>query len=99
MSARCAHWIGAESRYCGAVDGVRRYLNSVVCPAHTPSALAGKPEPQPGPGYPAGAWTTPSPINDSRVHDARAISSGKRRSSAAAYRSAQAFVKKKGDPQ
>lgn len=94
MSARCAHWIGAESRYCRAVDGVRRYLNSVVCPAHTPSALAGKPEPQPGPGYPAGAWTTPSPINDSRVHDARAVASGKRRASPHVYRAARAAVDK-----
>jgi hypothetical protein len=53
MSARCDHWIGAEQRYCGATDGVRQYLNSKVCPLHTPSALAGKPEPAPGPDRPA----------------------------------------------
>jgi hypothetical protein len=54
--------------------------------------MKGKPEPQPGPGAPAGAWTTPSPINDSRVHDARAVASGKRRSSPQTYRAAQAAV-------
>ena len=94
MSARCAHWIGAESRYCRAVDGVRFFLIGHCCPAHTPSALAGKPEPQPGPGYPAGAWTTPSPISDSRVHDARAVASGKRRPSPHVYQAARAAVDK-----
>ena len=93
----CDHWIGSESRYCGE-PGARRYVNSTVCPAHTPAALAGLPEPQPGPGMPAGAWTTPSPISTSRVHDARAIASGKRRSSPAAYRAAQAAVGHRPEP-
>ncbi|MFJ4926889.1 hypothetical protein [Streptomyces sp. NPDC088736] len=62
------------------------------CSNHAPWALAGQPEPQPGPGMPAGAWTTPSPINDSRVHDARAVASGKRRSTPQTYRAAQAAV-------
>jgi hypothetical protein len=62
------------------------------CDQHSPWALAGRPEPQPGPGWPATAWTTPSPINDSRVHDQRAIASGKRRSTPEAYRAAQAAV-------
>jgi hypothetical protein len=88
----CRHWIGSEARYCRALDNLRPYLTGLCCPLHTPSALAGKPEPQPGPGYPAGAWTTPSPISDSRVHDARAIAAGKRRSHPAAYRAAQAAV-------
>lgn len=44
MSARCEHWLGAEGRFCGAPDA-RRYVNSVVCPAHTPNALRGLPEP------------------------------------------------------
>ncbi|MEU7416750.1 hypothetical protein [Streptomyces antibioticus] len=92
MSARCAHWIGAEQRYCEATEGVRLYLPGLACPLHTPSALAGKPEPQPGKGRLPGAWTTPSPISDSRVHDARAIASGKRRSSPHTYRAAQAAV-------
>ncbi|MFG2372601.1 hypothetical protein ACGFY9_14120 [Streptomyces sp. NPDC048504] len=45
MSARCAHWIGAEGRVCGSDKDVHRHVNSVVCPLHTPSALAGRPEP------------------------------------------------------
>jgi hypothetical protein len=48
----CSHWIGAERRHCQAADGVRHYLPGHRCPRHTPSALAGKPEPQPGPGWP-----------------------------------------------
>ncbi|MET9876544.1 hypothetical protein ABZZ36_18245 [Actinacidiphila glaucinigra] len=50
---KCGHWIGDERRHCGAVDGVRRYLNGHRCPLHTPAALMGIPEPQPGPGIPA----------------------------------------------
>ncbi|MHC3392059.1 hypothetical protein ACLQ2E_21730 [Streptomyces lavendulocolor] len=75
---------------------VRPYPCGHRCSAHAPWALAGQPEPQPGPGLPEGAWTTPSPLNDSRVHDARAVASGKRRSNPAAYRAAQAAVEKNG---
>ncbi|MFE2311623.1 hypothetical protein ACFXC8_00230 [Streptomyces sp. NPDC059441] len=71
---------------------LRFYANGWKCDAHSPWAMAGRPEPQPGPGLPAGAWTTPSPINDSRVHDARAVASGKRRSTPQTYRAAQAAV-------
>jgi len=71
---------------------VRFYLTGWKCNAHSPWALAGLPEPQPGPGLPAGAWSTPSPISDSRVHDDRAVASGKRRSNPQAYRAAQAAV-------
>jgi len=75
-------------------DGpVRFYLTGWKCKTHSPWALAGRPEPQPGPGLPSGAWTTPSPISDSRVADARAIASGKRRSNPQAYRAAQAAVR------
>lgn len=88
----CTHWVGAEQRTCRATEGVRAFLIGPRCPAHTPSALAGRPEPQPGPGMPAGAWSTPSPINDSRVADARAVASGKRRSNPLAFRAAQAAV-------
>ncbi|MEV7793376.1 hypothetical protein AB0O68_15495 [Streptomyces sp. NPDC087512] len=87
---KCGHWIGAEHRHCGATDNVRPYLTGPCCPAHTPNALKGLPEVQPGPGMPAGAWTTPSPINESRIADARAVASGKRRSNPEAYRAAQA---------
>jgi hypothetical protein len=85
----CTHWIGSEQRYCGA-PGARRYVNSVACQLHSPRALQGLPEIPPGPGLPAAAWVTPSPLSDSRVHDARAIASGKRRSNPQAYRAAQA---------
>lgn len=68
------------------------------CPAHSPAAMAGRPEPPPGPGWPAGAWTTPSPLSTSRVHDARAVASGKRRSAPHAYRAAQAAVTPRKDP-
>lgn len=93
MSGReCTHWIGAEHRHCHATDGVRPYLTGLRCPAHTPNALRGLPEVPPGPGMPAGAWTTPSPLNESRVADARAVASGKRRSNPQTYRAAQAAV-------
>lgn len=48
----CSHWIGAERRYCRAEDDIRRYVGGYRCPSHTPSALQGKPEPLPGPGWP-----------------------------------------------
>jgi hypothetical protein len=79
------------------VDGVRFYLTGWCCPLHTPRALQGLDEIEPGPGLPAGAWSTPSPISDSRVHDTRAIASGKRRSTPTAYRAAQAAVDHRKD--
>lgn len=88
----CGHWIGAEHRYCRAIENVRPYLTGLCCPAHTPNALKGLPEVPPGPGMPAAAWTTPSPLSDSAVFDNRAIASGKRRSTPQAYRAAQAAV-------
>lgn len=42
---RCGHWIGTERRYCHHPGGVRPYLQGPRCPAHTPNALAGRPEP------------------------------------------------------
>lgn len=77
----------------GAHDGpVRPYPCGYRCSAHAPWALAGQPEPQPGPGWPADAWTTPSPQSASAVHDARAIASGERRSAPHTYRAAQNAV-------
>jgi hypothetical protein len=93
----CRHWIGAERRHCRSVDSIRPYLTGPRCPLHTPAALAGRPEPQPGPGWPAGAGTRPSLISESHVHDSRAIASGKRRSSSTAYRAAQAAVDHRSD--
>lgn len=49
----CTHWIGAEKHHCKEVDGVRPYLTGPRCPAHTPAALQGKPEPPTGPGWPS----------------------------------------------
>jgi hypothetical protein len=50
---QCGHWLGTESRYCRATEGVRHYVGGRRCPQHTPAALAGRPEPQPGRGWPA----------------------------------------------
>lgn len=91
----CAHWLGAEQRHCRAVEGVRPYLTGLCCPLHTPRALRGLPEFPPGPGIPADAWSTPSPLSASALFDERAVASGRRRSSPHVYRAAQAAVAKK----
>ncbi|MFI2033698.1 hypothetical protein ACH470_03200 [Streptomyces bottropensis] len=88
----CAHWIGAEQRHCHSTDHVRSYLTGLCCPLHTPNALRGLPEAPPGPGIRSDAPL--SPLSTSRVHDARAVASGKRRSSPATYRAAQAATRK-----
>jgi hypothetical protein len=80
---------------CDATRGphggeVRFYITGWKCDAHAPWALAGLRRPEPRPGLPADLPL--SPISDSRVHDARAIASGKRRSNPAAYRAAQSAV-------
>lgn len=92
LGRTCKHWIGAEHRHCLSTDSVRPFLSGPACPLHTPNAVRGLPEVEPGPGYPAGAWTTPSPLSDSRVHDARAVASGKRRASPHVYAAARAAV-------
>ncbi len=91
--AECTHWIGAERHHCQSTDQVRRYLTGPRCPDHTPSALRGRSEVPPGPGLPADAWTTPSPLSDSALFDDRAVASGKRRSAPHTYRAAQAAVR------
>lgn len=48
----CRHFIGAENRHCRSGEGVRRFVPGGRCPVHTPSALQGRPEPQPGNGWP-----------------------------------------------
>jgi hypothetical protein len=53
LRPECEHWIGAEQRHCREADGVRLYVPGRRCPAHTPNALRGLPEPPPGPGIPA----------------------------------------------
>lgn len=91
----CRHWIGADRRYCRALDAVRPYLPGLRCPLHTPAALRGLPEPPPGPGWPASAWSTPSPQSASALIDHRAVASGKRRSSPHVYRAAQQAVRER----
>lgn len=93
----CGHWDGAKRQYCRAIKDVHRFVIGWRCPHHTPAAMAGRSEPPPGPGWPVDAWTTPSPISSSRVHDARAVASGKRRSSPHEYRAAQAAVARSRD--
>lgn len=93
----CGHWDGPNRRHCRTVDGVRRYVIGWRCPDHTPAAMAGRPEPQPGPGMPASAWKTLSPLSASRIADERAIASGKRRSTPHTYRAAQAAVASRKD--
>ncbi|WP_234314683.1 hypothetical protein [Streptomyces sp. NRRL F-5135] len=34
----------------------RLYPRGLCCARHTPAALAGRPEPAPGPGWPAGSY-------------------------------------------
>ena len=90
---------GPCARRCtGAADclstATRLYPCGWRCPDHTPARMAGRPEPPPGPGWPAGAWATPSPQSASALFDARAVASGKRRSSLTTYRAAQAAVRK-----
>lgn len=68
------------------------------CARHTPAAMAGEPEPPPGPGWPPGAWNTPSPDSASAVFDEAAVASGKRRSSPHTYQAARAAVASRKDP-
>jgi hypothetical protein len=93
MTAACGHWDGAA--YCAA-EQTRLYTTGRRCPAHTPSALLGRPEPEPDPGSTLaalleragrrGIGTSPAPT----LVDDRAIASGRRRASPAAYRAAVA---------
>lgn len=91
LATRCSHWIGAEHRHCHSTDNVRPYLPGPRCPTHTPAALAGRPEAPPT-DSPSPLALPPSPISSSRVHDARAVASGKRRATPQTYRAAQAAV-------
>lgn len=79
---------GLTSEHTGPV---RFYRTGWKCPAHTPWAESGRPEPLAGPGLPHGE-RIPSQLSDSALFDSRAIASGKRRSSPKAYRAAQASM-------
>ncbi|MFD7410645.1 hypothetical protein [Kitasatospora purpeofusca] len=82
----CGQWLPGDGRHCGLA--ARPYVVGHRCPAHTPAAEAGHPEPLPGPGYTP--QSLPTPASASALVDAWAIASGKRRSSAQTYRLAQA---------
>lgn len=92
----CRHWLGAERRNCRAVDDIHPYIQGPRCPLHTPNALAGNPEPPPGYGRPPSELPL-SPQSASALADNKAIASGKRRSTPAAYRAAQAAVDHRKD--
>ena len=83
--------------FCGSAD-TRLYAAGYFCPAHTPAALNGKPEPDSArycPPLRCYCGQCPSWRADTSDHvgatvlDIRAVASGKRRSSLAEYRSAQ----------
>jgi hypothetical protein len=85
----CQHW--TPSGYCHAAGGVRHYLTGHRCPAHTPAAEHGRPEPVEG--YPdpfPGAQAYVFRRTDTQLIDDRAIASGRRRSTVHAYAAARA---------
>lgn len=41
----CGHWLGEAGRWCGSAEQVRPFIGGPRCRAHTPAALAGRPEP------------------------------------------------------
>lgn len=96
MTKPCTHWL--DGGYCGATEGTTGYVCGVRCPAHTPAALAGRPETVPDPartlmGLRAAAGADPevpmTPASPTKV-DARAVASGKRRSAPNDFKAARA---------
>lgn len=64
----CGHYQNATRSHCGTTPA-RPYLTGPCCPAHTPAALAGKPEPAGGHCPPGRcwcgacpAWQPPAPV-------------------------------------
>jgi hypothetical protein len=91
---------------CGATAGVRLSACGWRCPAHTPAALAGRPEPgsarycAPLRCYCGGCASYGRPLEPvlATVVDVRAVASGRRRvRSLAEYRAAQAQVREGRD--
>lgn len=72
----------------------RLYPSGWECDRHSPWARRGLPEPLPGPGWPAAAWSTPVGQGVASVLDERAIASGKRRAPQNSYRAAQAATRR-----
>lgn len=87
---------------CTATN-TRPYGIGQACPQHTPSKLAGRPEPDElvdtERDYVALRTSKGTPWvfsqADSRLVDLRAVSSGKRRSTAAAYRAARSELEQR----
>lgn len=82
-----------------ALTRARLYPCGWRCALHSPAALAGRSEPPPGPGWPAGAWSTPIGQGVAALIDERAIASGKRRSNHHDFRAAQAAVRREREDQ
>jgi len=86
----------ATEGVCGAADALP-YITGLRCPAHTPAALAGRPEVTVNPDLTLAALKRKAgrmenfvpPPNDSSLLDERAINSGKRRSRPQGFRDAQ----------
>ncbi|WP_144069893.1 hypothetical protein [Nonomuraea indica] len=101
VTTPCGHWHGAADTRCGAVPA-RFHVTGWRCTAHTPAALAGRPEPPGGHCAPrrclcggCPSWTPDNPypsLVDSWVTDARNIATGKRRASPAVQAAAKATV-------
>ncbi len=93
----CEHWDGTARATC-AEPSTGYYLTGRCCPAHTPAALAGRPETVPDPpltlaGLRIRAGINPqqtAPLAASRLIDDRVIARGSRRSSAHEYAEARA---------
>lgn len=103
----CNQWSRVAGRHCGAVP-TRLYIQGPRCRAHTPSALAGQPEPPEGRCAPGRclcgkpecpAYETfhlrdryAAHLDAWAVVDARAIASGKRRAGPDQVAAARAAV-------
>lgn len=94
----CGHWIGSEGRVCEATP-TKHFLPGARCQAHTPAALAGRPEPRPDPATSIPALRAkaglppllaPPPMSAMQRIEDRHVTSGKRRASPQAYRDARA---------
>jgi hypothetical protein len=88
-----------DGEVCGASPS-RPYLTGDRCAAHTPAALAGRPECSPDPALTLDALRLAAgiavdsapPASASALTDNRAIASGKRRASLDSFRQARAAV-------
>lgn len=102
--ALCRHWIGAETRFCLEAP-TRSFPGGHRCPAHTPSALEGKPEPGRHASCPPARCYCGRPecpafptfnrgayLDGETVVDFRAKASGKRRSSVQDFRAARDVI-------